>query len=245
MNIKKIIIALSFTGALQASYASNFKFQNIKVNGSGCPSDSTQIILTPDSSAASIIFQNFESHVPLEVRKANTNPYTSELTCNVFLEIKLPRNQKLDSLEISYQMRGHAFLERGVSGTFKSILMNTKGLGTEKHLRMLQQKPLQEKNWDNTSEDQDGDFLLRATKSLSVLSNCFDENGNGNNEDKVSIQLQYQLRSQIQRGYEKTNATGTITIDTSDMTGGLKLQAHTSDCKIFPNRKLGSNRPQD
>ena len=237
MNIKKIFITLSFTGMLQSTYASNFKFQNIKVNGNGCPSESTQIILTPDSSAASIIFQNFESHVPLEVRRPNSNPYTSELNCNVFLEIKLPKNQKLDSLEISYDMRGHAFLERGVSGTFKSFLMNTKGLGTEGLLRMLQQKPLQEKNWDKTSADQDGDFLVRATKSLPVLSNCFD--GNANNEDKVSIQLQYQLTSQIQKGNEKTNATGTITIDTSDMTGGLKLQAHTSECKIFPNGRFG------
>jgi len=235
MNIKNFLIALSFTGTLHAAYASNFKFQNIKVSGSGCPSELTQIILTPDSSAASIIFQNFESHVPLEVRKPNSNPYTSELNCNVFLEIKLPKNQKLDSLEISYDMRGHAFLERGVSGTFKSFLMNTKGLGTEGLLRMLQQKPLQEKNWDKTSADQDGDFLVRATKSLPVISNCFD----GINEDKVSIHLQYQLGSKIQKGYEKTNATGTITIDTSDLAGGLKLQAHTSECKIFPSGRFG------
>ena len=155
-----------------------------------------------------------------------------------WLKVKLPIGQKLDSMEISYDMRGHAFLDKGVSGNFKSLLISSNGLGTERNQGV---QILQEKNWNKTNIDQEEDFLVQATKSLMIASQC--NGGIGN--DKVSIHLQHQLGSQILGGFERTNASGTITMDTSDLTGGIKIIAHTSSCRnnpTPPNRVPGPGR---
>ena len=239
MKTKILLITLGFISSLPAAHAANFKMQNIKVAGNGCPSESTQIVMVPDLSGASILFQRFESHVPLDNKMPGTDAFHSSQKCNLFLEIKLPKNQKLDSFEISYDMRGHTSLDTGVSGNFKSYLISTNGLGTDKLLSIFFQQPLQEKNWNKTSSNQEQDFLFQTTKSLPVISNCY----GGNGDDKVSIHLQYQVESQIQKGFEKTKAEGTITVDSSDLTGGIKLRAHTSECRDirFPLSLLGAN----
>ncbi|MBC7538311.1 MAG: DUF4360 domain-containing protein [Bacteriovorax sp.] len=227
MKTKTLLLALGLMSTLTVAHAENFQFQNIRVGGTGCPSDITQIVMAPDFSSASILFQSFESHVPAVVDNPKATPTISILNCNVFLDIKLPAGQKLDSLEISYDMRGHAFLDRGVSGNFKSFLISSNGLGTERSQGV---QLLQEKNWLNTGVDQEEDFLVQATKSLSIASQC----GRGANTDRVSIHLQHQLGSQILGGFERTNASGTITMDSSDLKGGIRLRANTSVCNVGP-----------
>ncbi|MGZ3787249.1 MAG: DUF4360 domain-containing protein [Bacteriovorax sp.] len=235
MKIKKqlftLLLASSMTSAMSCAWASNFEFQNIRVGGTGCPTDITQIVTAPDLSSASLIFQSFESHVPTAPNpKGGTS--ISNLNCNVFLDIKLPAGQKLDSLEISYDMRGHAFLNRGVTGSFKSFLISSNGLGTERSQGV---QLLQDKSWLNTSVDQEEDFIVSATKVLPINSQC----GNGANTDRVSIHLQHQLGSQILGGFETTSAEGTITMDSSDMTGGIHLRASTSACRPVPPNNGG------
>lgn len=223
----KIMTTLSFLFhlmTLSTAHAQNFEFQNIRVGGLGCPSDVTQIVMAPDKSSASLLFMGFESHVPAVVSSPKASPYSSILNCNVFVDIKLPKDQRLESLEISYDMRGHAFLDRGVSGNFKSFLISSNGMGTE---RSQKTQLLQEKNWLNSHGDQEEDFLVQSTKSLPVKSNC----GIGSRSDLVTIHLQHQLASQIIGGFERTNASGTITMDSSDMSGGIKLKATTSLCR--------------
>ncbi|MDD4974810.1 MAG: DUF4360 domain-containing protein [Bacteriovorax sp.] len=227
MKTKTLLLALGLMGAINCAWAENFQFQNIRVGGTGCPSDVTQIVMAPDFSTASILFQSFESHVPAVVDNPKATPYISILNCNVFLDIKLPLGQKLDALEISYDMRGHAFLDRGVNGNFKSFLISSNGLGTERSQGV---QLLQEKNWTNTSVDQEEDFLVQTTKSLAIQSQC---NGAGSG-DRVSIHLQHQLGSQIMGGFERTNASGTITMDSSDLKGGIRLRAYTSACRVGP-----------
>lgn len=224
-------LATLLLSALSTAHAENFQFQNIRVGGTGCPSDVTQIVTAPDLSSASLIFQGFESHVPtIQGPKGGTN--ISLLNCNVFLDIKLPAGQKLESIEISYDMRGHTFLDRGVTGSFKSFLISSNGLGTE---RTQGQQLLQERSWLNTSLDQEEDFTVTATKVLPISSQC----GMGANSDRVSIHLQHQLGSQILTGDNKTE--GTITMDSSDMTGGIRLKATTSICHPTPPNGGGGN----
>lgn len=236
MKTKKLLITLGLIGTsfMTSALAESIQFQNIRVGGTGCPSDITQIITAPDLSSASILFQSFESHVPAVILNPKSTPYISILNCNVFLGIKLPKDQKLDALEINYDMRGHAFLDRGVSGNFKSFLISSNGLGTE---RSQGPQLLQEKIWSNTGIAQEEDFLVQATKSLSIQSQC----NTGASTDIVSIHLQHQLGSQIQGGYERSNASGTITMDSSDFKGGLRFRAYTSSCRSIPENGGGRN----
>lgn len=227
MRLKLLSFAFLLTGHVLNANAQNLEFQNIRVGGTGCPSEITQIVTAPDLSSASILFQSFESHVPAVISNPKATPYISILNCNVFLDLKLPTGQKLDSLEISYDMRGHAFLDRGVSGNFKSFIISSNGLGTERSQGV---QLLQEKNWLNSNIVQDEDFLINATKSVAINSDC---NG-GRMGNNVSIHLQHQLGSQILRGNERTNASGTITMDSSDLKGGIKLRAFISSCRIGP-----------
>lgn len=215
------ISTLAFSHAL----AENFEFQNIRVGGSGCPSSTTQIVTAPDLTSASLLFQGFESHVPTAPNpKGGTN--ISLLNCNVFLDIKLPAGQKLESLEVSYDMRGNTYLDRGVTGSFRSFLMSTAGLGTERGGRGPEL--LQERSWLNTSIDQSEDFVVRATKTIILSSQC----GNDNAGDRVQLHLQHQLGTQILAG--TSSSQGTITMDSSDMTGGIRFRATTSVCRQGP-----------
>lgn len=218
--------------------AENVRFENIRVGGTGCKMESTSIVYAPDQSSASLIFENFQSHVPVEVSSPKQVRTISQLPCNVFVEVKVPVGQKLDSLEVSYDMRGNASLDRGVQGYFRSYLMNTSGLGTERG-RGRSPELVQEKNWVNTSVDQFEDFVLSTVKNLAFNSDC---RGNGG-QDRVVLHLQHHILTQIMRGYENTNAEGTIMVDTSDITGGLKLKAVTSACTNGGNGSGGNSTP--
>lgn len=224
MKTKNTLLAfITFILAVSAK-AESLQLQNIRVGGTGCPSEITQIITAPDMSSASILFQSFESRVPAVVTNPKASPYISILNCNVFVDIKLPADQRLEALEISYDMRGNASLDRGVNGNFKSFLISSNGMGTERSQRT---QLLQEKSWMNSNADQSEDFLVQSTKTLPIQSNC----GIGSRSDLVTVHLQHQLASQILGGFERTNAQGSITMDSSDISGGLRLRARVSTCR--------------
>jgi hypothetical protein len=237
MKLLYYIAILLFSAITLKAHAENFQLQNVRVGGVGCPSDVTQIVLAPDNSSASIIFQSFESHVPMaapnESGKFSRN--ASEINCNVFLDIKLPKGQKLDSLEVSFDMRGHAFFSSGVTGNFKSFLIGRSGLGSE---RMQGIQLIQEKSWNNTNIDQEEDFLIQTSKSIAVPSNCHGDEL----EDKISIHLQHHLASQILQGNILMNAEGTLSLDSSDIKGGLRVRALTSSCTPQQSTQNGRER---
>lgn len=225
MKLKITLLSLLTLTMMATAKAQAVQFQNIRVGGIGCPSEKTQIAYSPDGSTASIIFQDFQSHVPVENPGPKQIKTISQLPCNVFLEVKLPVGQKLDSLEVKYDMRGNTILDRGVQGYFKSFLMSTSGLGTERG-RGRNPEAVTEKLWTNTTVDQFEDFVISSSKKITFGSDCRVQGG----QDKVMINLQHHILTQIMRGYENSGAQGTIMMDSSDISGGLKLIATTSSC---------------
>lgn len=222
--MKKLIATLLFTSSISTSlYAADFQLQNIRVGGSGCPSEMTQIILAPDASSASLIFSQFESRVPNLDPNPKVQKNINNLNCNIFIDVKVPAGIKLDSLEISYDMRGFATLDRGIQGSFKSILVSRGGMGTESQSR--NPELLAEKIWSNSHSNQEEDFTVSSVKKISIPSQC----GRGQSSDVVTLRLQNTLSSQILAGFEN-RAQGSITMDTSDIKGGLKLRANASVC---------------
>jgi len=221
---KSSLVAFFFTQCLSLSFAQDFQISNIRVGGVGCPTEQTQIVLAPDASAASLIFAQFESRVPALATGPKVSPNISSLNCNIFLDIKLPAGKRLESLDINYDMRGFTSLEKGVQGNFKSFLVSKSGMGLER----VPNAPdaLIEKNWVLTGSLQEEDFTLSATKKINLLSQC----ARGSSNDVISIRLQHTLTSQITRGFENI-AKGSITMDTSDINGGLKIKATTSSCR--------------
>jgi hypothetical protein len=211
--------------------ADNIQFQNVRVGGMGCQSDMTQIVFSPDNSELSILFQNYESRVPVpRTGSLKDNPYVSQIPCNLFFEVNVPRGQKLQSLELTYNMRGNATFDVGVQGYFKSYLMNAMGLGIENRMGRGPQL-LIEKVWTNTSINQSDDFVLSSTKRIDFLSDC----NNGNIGSKIMVNLQHHIYTQITVPYQNTNVEGAIVVDSSDMNGGIKLKASSVACNVVNN----------
>lgn len=214
-------LILSFALLSSTVMAADFQLQNIRVGGVGCPSETTQIVLAPDSSAASIIFQQFESRVPNLDAGPKVQRNISTLNCNIFLDVRIPSGVRLESLEVATDLRGFATFDRGVQGLFRSILVSKAGLGTEQGSR--DPEILAEKAWMNSSVSQQEDFTVNTNKVISIPSQC----SRGN--DVVSIRLQNTLSSQILQGMN-SQAQGSITMDTSDIRGGLRIRANTGSC---------------
>lgn len=220
-TITTLFLALLSCASL---YAADFELKNIRVGGLGCPSELTQIILAPDASSASIIFSQFESRVPVLSNSPKVQRNISTLNCNIFLDVKIPAGIKLDALEVSYDIRGFATFDRGVQGSFRSHLVSKSGLGTEQGSR--NPELLAEKIWSNTFSNQEEDFIVTSAKAISIPSQC----ARGSSSDIVSLRLQQSLASQIMAG-ASMNAEGSITVDSSDISGGLRLRAQTSSCR--------------
>lgn len=220
----KNLFALICLSLLSHESFAQFQIKNIRLGGSGCPSETTQIVMAPDLSSASLIFSQFESRVPnLDIGpKVSRNINT--LNCNIFLEIDVPNGEQLESLDISYDMRGFVGLDKGVVGSFKSHLVSANGLGVESQIRGPQL--LTEKSWSQSFNSQDEDFILNSNKTIKTPSFC----GRGNLKDTVSIRLQQNLTTQILNGFEHISQ-GSITVDTSDFMGSLKIKATTAICR--------------
>jgi hypothetical protein len=206
--------------------AQSFQIQNIRTGGIGCPSELTQVQLSTDSKSASIIFASFESKVPV---LAGNKPAgrISTLNCNIFLDIKVPTGVKLDSFTVHNDMRGFAFFDRGVTGSFKSYLVSKNGLGTEgSNPRAQAPELITNKSWSNSGNSQEEDFSIRGSKTISIPSLC----SSGSSTDIVTIRLQNTLTSQILAG-AGSQAQGSIIMDTSDISGGLRISATASACR--------------
>lgn len=221
----KLTMFLVLVGFFEVIKAESIQFENVRVGGVGCPSEKTAIAYAPDNSTASVIFQDFVSHVPVQVTRPKEIATISHLPCNIFLDVKLPVGHKLDSLDVQFDMRGNAILDRGVSGQFKSFLMKAMGMGAER-TRGRNPELISEKLWTNTLEDQFEDFVITGTRSIKFNSDC----RTSASSDRVSVHLQHHVMTQIQRGFETSGAEGTITMDSSDFSGGVKIKAISSPC---------------
>lgn len=235
--MKNKITTLLFASTLSASlYAADFKLQNIRVGGTGCIPELTQIILAPDSSSASLIFSQYESRVPNTDPNPKVQRSINNLNCNIYVDIKLPVGVKLDSIEIANDVRGFTSLDRGVQGSFRSHLVSRTGLGTESQSR--NPELLAEKVWSNVFANQEEDFTVSAVKNISIPSQC----SRGSSSDVVTLRLMNAISSQIMPGYEN-QSQGSITVDSSDIKGGLRLRAVTSSCSsggaVNPGRPGG------
>lgn len=236
--MKKTILLLSLVSSITATlaHAENFQLQNVRVGGLGCPPESTQVMISTDNETASILFSQFESKVPVISTSPKVQRDISTLNCNIFVDVKLPLGMKMDSLNVDVDMRGFTFLDKKVTGSFKSYLVSKSGLGTESRNQIPEL--IHNKTWGATADAQEEDFSIRISKAMTLPSNC----SNGGSTDVITLRLQNTLSSQILAG-AGAQAQGSITMDSSDISGGFKISAKTSACRptvVVPG-KPGSN----
>jgi Domain of unknown function (DUF4360) len=220
-----LTLAISLLSA-QTLRAENFQIQNIRLGGLGCPSETTQVVISTDNQTASILFNNFEARVPIVQTGPKPPGTTSILNCNIFVDIKLPLNVKLDSVTINADMRGYTSMEKGVAGSFKSYLVSKTGLGTETNSRPGTPELILNKEWGGKNITVDEDFNILVSKKIPAASQC----SRGGSGDIVTVRLQNTLTTQILAGFKATSE-GNITMDSSDVSGGFKISAQASNCR--------------
>ena len=207
-------------------FAEEFKIKNVRLGGVGCPSDLINITYAPDNSSASLIFSQFQAAVPVEVTGPKVNPNISSLNCNIFIDIAIANGNLLSSIDLKYDLRGFVSLDRGVNGSFKSHIVSVSGLGMETSIPSRNPILVSEKAWTNSGQSQEEDFIIESFKSITTPSQC-SRNQLG---DTVTVRLQQNLTAQILKGFER-QAKGTMIIDTSDISGGLKISGTTRNCR--------------
>jgi len=230
--IKKISLTTFLLTSLmsQSAHSANLEIVGLRLGGLGCPTEKTQVAMAPDKSSASIIFDQFVASVPQTVIGPKASPNIHQLACNMFLDVSIPAGFKIDSLDVQFDIRGNAILDTGVMGGFRSFIMSANG-GL---IQRANRGPviIEELVDQNILTDRIFDFTLSKNKSMPVASNC--SNGQQN---IISFHIQNHLVTQITRGYENRNATGTMTVDSSDIKGGMILRATTSRCQSGINNR--------
>jgi|GEM_PF-807532 len=239
MKKNLIIVSLLLTTSV---FAQDFTLENVSVQGTGCPASQTVITMSPEKSTASLIFQGFESQVPnLETTNDNDqagadlpntgrrivlardNKNISHKACNIRLDVRIPQGKKLEAIEVAYDMRGNAALEKGVAGKFKSFMVKKSGLGTERITGLVL---MAEQLFDVRDDFLDTDIFVSFKRLVPVKSDC---NGQSRSQD-VSLHLQHYLATRILPGHESSAPAGTLTLDSTDIAGGVKLKAVVSNC---------------
>lgn len=234
MGLNKVKVSLMLVGwmvTVSLTMAQeNIRFNSIRTGGSGCPGESTEIAIAPDQSAASLIFDRFESRVPLQMPNGGLRGLV-DIPCNVFVELSLPANHRLDAIEVTYDLRGTVFLDPGVEGSFKSYVVSIAGNSVP---NSRQTREVISKVWNNTFVEQVEDFYVQHTQNLPVVSNCSPGN------DRVMMHVQHHVKTEM-RGGLMNNKEGFIIMDSSDISGGLKLRARISRCSNPGNIGGGNN----
>lgn len=205
--------------SVSLTMADTIKFNSIRTGGVGCPGETTQISVAPDLSAASLIFDRFESRVPLRMPSGGLRGMV-DVPCNVFVEMSVPSNHRLEAVEVSYDVRGATFLDAGVEGSFKSFIMSIAGNSVP---NTRQVREVISKVWNNTYVEQSDDFYVQHTQTIPLVSTC------SNGVDRVAMHVQHHVKTEIRSG-DLFSKEGFIIMDSSDLSGGLKLRARIVPC---------------
>ena len=218
-TLKGSMFLLGICMSVSLTMAENIKFNSIRTGGVGCPGETTQISVAPDLSAASLIFDRFESRVPLQMPNGSLRGMV-DVPCNVFVELGLPANHRLEAVEVSYDVRGSTFLDPGVEGSFRSFLMSIAGNSVP---NTRQVREVIQKVWNNTYVEQQDDFYVKHSQTIPLVSTC----SNGN--DRIMMHVQHHVKTEIRSG-DLLSKEGFIIMDSSDLNGGLKLRARIVLC---------------
>lgn len=231
MFTKKSLLGCALLLVSSFSFAQSLQFTSIRTGGVGCPVDVTSIATAPDLSSASIIFDRFEARVPLQMPNGGMRSVI-DVPCNIFVEMDLPSGHKIEEMEVTYDLRGQTFLDPGVAGSFRSFMMSIAGNSVP---RSRAPRSVVEKTWNNTYVEQSDDFYVQHVQKIPVLSNC------SNGRDKVAMHLQHHVEAKILNQADVFSREGFIIVDSSDISGGVRLKARISRCTLGGNGNGNGN----
>jgi len=219
---------------LSLSTQASFQFGKIIARGSGCPNGTTQIIKTPDQQAMSLLFDQLMAEVPQYDNDNDNDEVTGEnprrgrkdnvrldhKVCTIVINANIKANQRVESLDISLDMRGMATTTPGTAALFKTIFLQWDG--PKRESRKIKREIVR-KIWRNHT---DKEWTISQHLPIQVKSQC-----SKRQDKKVKFILRNILMAKMKKGIPLNDASALLTVDSADLLGKLKVKIKTAPCR--------------
>lgn len=171
--------------------ASSVEIKEVSLSGSGCPDGSVQVVLAPDASAFTVLYDRFQ----LQVTPGNPK---GEMKCEVQIKLKKPRLQGF-AIE-SADFRGFVWLDHGMTAE-QTVSV---GAGAIKEIRQLTSEFGSQK-WNGPISE---NYILSTVRPINgpKLLNCLP----AKDETKIIVKSKIKIEPRHSAGI------GQMSVDTAD-----------------------------
>ena len=229
----KIFLSLLITLSVFAD--DNFSFTEITLRGTGCKKGAAQVVTSPNDQAISFLFDDFKVEVPNkvgdndnddaddadnQVPDSKLNAKLDHKVCNIVLNTNLKAEEQVDHLEFDVDFRGFAALEKGAMARFRARLLSWNG--PERAQRKGGQQ-IAAKIWEGNSINEN--WTVTQKINLPVNSPC-----SRKDDRNFRLNLKTILQARILKNQSADSTFASLTMDSSDVTGQLKMKVVTKKC---------------
>jgi hypothetical protein len=237
---------VGFISLLIPTNAFSSTFSRVEARGTGCPLGSTDVIVSPDGSSASLLFNEMLIELPqfngdndndVDVdghgRGSRFDRNLVQKICNILVESQLPPDHKVESIDVKIDFRGSTFMDPGATAFFHSQLINITGPGRGSEMR---RDFVARKIWrEGPVED---DWLVSSTRSIKVKSNC-----SRHGDNKALFNLRNIIRANLTPQGQRNGSMVFIGLDSSDLVGKMEIKVNSRSCRGRGDRGDRDDRP--
>ena len=214
--------------------ANDFSFDQVVLSGTGCKAGSASVVTSIDKQAVSIIFDEFSVEVPQyngdndngEITNMNVrtisrfNERIAHKICNIVVNVVIPANYKVDSLESVIDFRGFTSLGNNGETSFTTQMVEWMGFtDVNRQLTLLEQKIFNNGPLDES-------WIIAKTHSHPIRSRCSNER-----DRSFKIVLRNVLLAKINKIGDIGNSFASMFVDSADIAGKLSVKINTSPCE--------------
>lgn len=237
------LLLLGAMGLLASSNAYSNTFSKVEARGTGCPAGTTDVVISPDGSSASLLFNEMVIELPQfdgdndnDVPVDGSSPTSRfdknfvQKVCNILVESQLPPDHKVESIDIKVDYRGSTFMDPGAKAIFQSMLVNLSGPGrsSEKRRDFIARKLWREGPVDD-------DWVVSTTKRIEIKGNC-----SRHGDNKAQFNLMNYIRANLTNRGVRDQSMVYIGLDSSDLVGKMEIKVNSRSCR---GRDIRPDRP--
>jgi hypothetical protein len=238
--MKKIFLIVLFLITSKASFAQSL-FEGVMARGVGCPQGSVSIVMAPDNKSFSILFDRFMAGLP-KTSQLNDNkeavaigalpPTFANSTmvelkmCTISFTLNLPGRTRTHELEVSYDYRGHLYLDQGLGAFFKSMMfqvaINNHGTGPSSHMNRL----IENNSYQASIMNIDQELIISNTQKIRVNSVPKIKAVNGQQVYLNQLFMGFKNITGVHglNPMQNSALAGQLTIDSSDIAGKMTVR---------------------
>ncbi|MFZ4714701.1 MAG: DUF4360 domain-containing protein [Bacteriovoracaceae bacterium] len=243
--MNKILLTTIFIISAK-TFAADPLFQGVMAKGIGCPAGKASIVMAPDNNSFTILFDQFTAGLPktstlndnkeavsigaLPAAFANS-PMVELKMCTISFTLNLPGRTRNHEMEVSYDYRGHLYLDQNLGAFFKSLMfqvaLNPHGTGPSTHVH----SPVENNIYSAPTSNIDQDLTISNKRRVRFTSTPRVKAVNGQQVYINQLFMGFKNVTGVHALNPRLNSnlTGQITIDSSDMTGKMTVRLVSSN----------------